>query len=74
MVACRGGPEKKGAPGAPLRGRLGAGRLWVPGGHVAEFPGLRSGSGSANLTLQTGRIRWKVLRPSAFGDISGFLL
>ena len=74
VVACHGGPEKKGVPRSRLSGRLGPGLLWVPDGHVAAFPGRRSGSGSANLPFQMGRIRWKVPWPPAFGGISGFLL
>lgn len=54
MVACHGGPEKKGVPRSRLSGRIGPGLLWVPDGHVAAFPGRRSGSGSANLPFQMG--------------------
>ena len=44
------GPGGGGAQ-IPAEGPLGPDPVWEPGGHVDEFPGRRSGLGSASLTL-----------------------
>lgn len=50
VVACSGS-RRTGCPGPHL----------VAGGHVADFPGRRSGLGSASLTLYVGRTRRRAL-------------
>lgn len=59
------GPGPGGVPRLQRGGDLAP--VWAPGGRVAEFPGRRSGLGSASLTLRTGRTWRKALWPPAFG-------